>query len=605
MIKRASLLVASLLLPAIAAAQPLTIFDNDRLRFGNGSEDSIVDGTGSLKQPFYFSTAADPDRYFPLTYADGCCFYPIDVAIAVGGDGSNTWNVNGDRFNVAQNGPLTGFSIDDSGYVSTNGGTKGYGVLIASGTATLGTAPNEATLLLEHRYELGETASFIKITTSLTNTTSETLTNVRVWVGTRDDWVGTTDSPTKTRGNIVDGAFVALTDAATRADAIQVTSGAEGVLFYTPDNTGYASQNSCCNFDNTINQNPATAAITATNDGSYGMYFRLPDLAAGATETAVWYYAGGATAEFSDIIADVASAAAALDEISFTTGVFSATLTANGTGYWIVVPAGSDAPTEEQISAGVDYGDVEIVASGSASMLADTPTDFNISGLDQNTDYDLYFVAQSGDPATFTDVTSASFTTLDDDDGVSANEEASAPNGGDGNDDGTPDSQQNDVASISTTEGGYATIVSVSGLSLSSVTENPTLPAPLPDGAITPYGAFGFVANGVTTGATESFQLFLPYDRSITGALKWNSDTNAWDTIGTVSNVGTTFTVITFSIIEGGPYDSDASATTITDPIVPLGARAPAAPVPTLPVWAAILMMLGLVVAARARLSTH
>lgn len=75
---------------------------------------------------------------------------------------------------------------------------------------------------------------------------------------------------------------------------------------------------------------------------------------------------------------------------------FVGTSDQDGTGWWLVVPKGSVAPTSAQVKAGVSYGGVTPVAQGSAAMTADTPASFDVTGLSAATDYDFYLVVAAG-----------------------------------------------------------------------------------------------------------------------------------------------------------------------------------------------------------------
>lgn len=166
-----------------------------------------------------------------------------------------------------------------------------------------------------------------------------------------------------------------------------------------------------------------------------------------------------------------------------------------------------------------------------------------------------------------------------DTDGVSDSTEnlVTNPSGsgtGDGNGDGTADSLQAAVASLPTAAGGgYATVVSVNGRPLSAVSAS-SLPADAPvSSATAPYGAFSFTASGIPVvagGSTESFELYLPYNAQINGALKKNRLTQQWVNVATsVTQVGNK-TKITFSLSDGGVYDADAVINgQIQDPIIP------------------------------------
>lgn len=312
---RALALLALALLTHQASAQ---VLDNGRLRFGNGSQNS-VNAQGNLLQPHYNAGA---NQWYPLTYSN----YPLDNAVGIGGTGTSEWNSTG---TVVENPALANQVVDSSGFVPLSGNV-GYGTLISTGTVTIG----GATLEMRNTYELGVDKSYVKISMRLTNTSATTVENVRVWVGTRDDWVGMTDRPTKTRGNLEASGFAPLGNAATRASAIRITSGAEGVLFYSNSPKAHTIISNCCYFSNARTQNPATSAITQANDGSYALYVRMNDLAVGASEEFSWYYAAGAIADLTSIVDDLAG------EVVSNVNVTSSA----GTGGTITPPSVAVAP---------------------------------------------------------------------------------------------------------------------------------------------------------------------------------------------------------------------------------------------------------------------
>ncbi|HTE39930.1 MAG TPA: hypothetical protein VK629_03820, partial [Steroidobacteraceae bacterium] len=283
-------IVACMLFGAALPANAYEVFDNGRLRFGTGVEPS-VNSNGNFQQPFYYDSSLS--QWFKLTYSS----YPLDNAIGIDGVGTSEWNISG---TVVQNSALTNQVLDASGFTVTSG-SKGYGTIVSTGTVTIA----GKALQLRNTYELGATNSFVKITTRLTNTSGTSVGNVRVWVGTRDDWVGTSDGPTKLRGNLGTGGFTGLASAADRAAALRITSGATGVLFYSTSPKAHTAIHSCCSFSNAYNQNPTTSNITATNDGSYALFVRMSDLADGASEEFTWYYAAGPLSSLDDIVGEV------------------------------------------------------------------------------------------------------------------------------------------------------------------------------------------------------------------------------------------------------------------------------------------------------------
>jgi gliding motility-associated-like protein len=376
-----------------------SVLNNSRLRFGTGSEAS-VNNTGNLQQPFYYN--GDLSLWRKLTYS----VYPLDNAFAIGGDKTSEWNING---TLVPNPTITGQVLDISGFVMTSG-NNGYGTIISTGTITI----SGTTLEIKNTYVLPPDKSYISITSKVKNTSAGTVENVRIWIGTRDDYVGGTDQPTKYKGNLTDGVFVQISNAATRAAALKITTATEGVLFYTNSTKGNTIINGCCDWSNVTNQNPETSVITITSDGSYGFYVRLNDLTVNASDEFTWYYAAGDLAELDEIINDVATVSGAVSNITYTTATFKATTSANSTGYWMVVPRNATTPTEVQIKAGVDYGGVTVTSHGSGAMTADMEATFELTGLTAGTNYDLYFVSEDAAPE-FSEVlkvpfSSASFT---------------------------------------------------------------------------------------------------------------------------------------------------------------------------------------------------
>jgi hypothetical protein len=372
------------------------ILNNGKLRIGNGSEASVFN-TGNLRQPFYWNAATNSWRQ--LTFSTRS----LDNAFGVGGVGTNEWNINGE---IQHNPVLSSQVINTSNYIST-GPSTGYGRIVSTGTITI----NGQLLEITNTYTLPQNSAYITVTVKVKNLSATTMQNVRVWIGTGDDWVGSTDQPTKVKGNLVNGSFVAITNQSTRASAVQITSGSEGVLFYTNSPRGNSGINYCCSFSSIVNQDPTASAITLTNDGSYGFYVRMNDLAVNATDEFTWYYAAGELANLDDIINEVATASGAVQNISYTSAVLNATTSVNSNGYWMVVPRNSTAPTAAQIKAGTNYGAVTVVSSGSGAMTANVQRAFNLTGLTAGTNYDVYFVSQDASNA-YSTVTSVQFTTL-------------------------------------------------------------------------------------------------------------------------------------------------------------------------------------------------
>ncbi|MGV3589591.1 MAG: gliding motility-associated C-terminal domain-containing protein [Adhaeribacter sp.] len=392
-------------------AQSITVLDNGQLRAGNGSQNSI-NGSGNLEQLFYHNGVQNIWRQ--LTFGS----YPLDNAIAVGGAKANEWNING---TIIENPVLSNQVIDKSGYVATSS-NKGYGKIISKGTIQIA----NATLEVENTYTLPQNSAFVEVKVKIKNIGSGLAENVRLWMGTRDDYVGGNDAPIKQRGNLVNGAFVGITNPATKAAAIKISTGDEGVIFYTNSTRANTVINGCCGFRNVINQDPQTSVVYVPDyqnydfengydgnyyfDGSYGFYVRMNDLPAGASDEFSWYYAAGELANLNAIISDVAQVSGSISDITSSQAKFKATSSVAATGYWLVTPRNAQAPTAAQIKAGTNYGNVVITARGSGNMPANVETVFNLTGLNAATNYDFHFVSEDGTPQ-FSDVYRTQFAT--------------------------------------------------------------------------------------------------------------------------------------------------------------------------------------------------
>lgn len=390
------ILLVTILISSQIVFASVVIFNNDHLRFGNGSETSI-NGSGNLLQPFYFSEVYG---WRQLTFSN----YPLDFEIREGGDGTSWWNLNGTSLN---NPVLSGYSLDSTGFTFYENGTKGYGALVTDGTVKI----NGKDIQINNKYELSQGKSFIKVTTKFTNKSESTVSNLRYWVGTRDDYVGGTDGPTKNKGNLIDGEFVTITNQSTPAKALRISTAEEGVLFYTDTDKANIVIGDSWGWTNVINKDPATSPITVTYDNSYAFYVRLNDLAPNASDEIVWYYAAGPLAELEEIVRDVASAAASVFNIQSETADFKTSSSVSGAVYYMVVPSNSTAPTATQIESGANYGGVTVKASGNGSLTAGVEKTFTISGLNAITSYDLYIVVKDNE-GKYSSIAKNSFTTI-------------------------------------------------------------------------------------------------------------------------------------------------------------------------------------------------
>jgi hypothetical protein len=172
-----------------------------------------------------------------------------------------------------------------------------------------------------------------------------------------------------------------------------------------------------------------------------------------------------------------------------------------------------------------------------------------------------------------------------DSDGVDSVVEDGAPNSGDGNDDGTPDSEQLNVASLPNTNGDYVTLAAPEGTVLVGVgaLDNPS-PADTPPGAEFPAGFLSFVIHGVKQGGDVAVQIILhvPPETAVNSYWKYgptpDDPTPHWYEFMFDGTTGAEIAgnVITLHFVDGARGDADLTANgVIGDPGAPAVYTAP------------------------------
>lgn len=340
-----AILFTGLLAPldfANAANPTFYQFDNAKIRIGSFAGENSIVSDGNLAQPWVWNNSLGNWR--KLTYSTR----QLENLVGVGGDGSpigadgdSNWNYNG---TISSGLSSVTYDYTDFHALGTRStGAFGYGTIVATGMKTIGSI----SLTISNIYSLGQSDSFLKVTTRVTNSGSQTATNLRLWVGAPDDWIGDSDGPTKTRGFLSSTEFLNVSGT-TRAPAIKVTSGTEGILFYSSSVKANSSISSCCSLTNAASTKPSSNT-SLTGDGSYALYVRLNDLAQNENESFDWYYAAGDTASLTQTINQVAQAAASWTDQTLANAVsrgstYSDQVTASGTGtitYDLIPSAGT------------------------------------------------------------------------------------------------------------------------------------------------------------------------------------------------------------------------------------------------------------------------
>jgi hypothetical protein len=293
---------------------PVCVFSNPYLRFGTGSENS-VNAQGLFVQPWYFSDTARV--WYKLTFSN----YPLDTAIGTG-SGTSHWSGTTvyDIYALPNEGAVTDYSKFIVNYTDSSK-TVGYGQIVANRTLTIGST----SFIFQNIFSLGENDKFVKIVTRIINFSPYTLENLLIWTGTRDDFVGSTDVNSKTRGNLNTGSFVPITAVGQSSRAIMISNTNEGVLFYSETEGVKTSFALCCSFANAYNTNPNTLAVATTipTDGSYAAVLPFGNVYTGQQASITWYYAAGTISSLSAVAQSVAAAQVADAGISTASPVAS------------------------------------------------------------------------------------------------------------------------------------------------------------------------------------------------------------------------------------------------------------------------------------------
>ncbi len=83
-----------------------------------------------------------------------------------------------------------------------------------------------------------------------------------------------------------------------------------------------------------------------------------------------------------------------LSGVSATSTTLTASSSKAATGYWIALAHGAAVPTVVQVQAFAIYGTAGVLARGTGAMAAGVAKTFAVSGLNANTVYDFYIVAE-------------------------------------------------------------------------------------------------------------------------------------------------------------------------------------------------------------------
>lgn len=287
------------------------VFNNGKIRIGNGWYNSIG-SNGMLEQPWYYDNATSGrNGWYKLTYGA----YHLDQVVAIGGDGTSIWNLNGDIIHTDHEttdyfrlmDKMTNVSVDTSEF------SNGTGTITSTVTFE---SDHYGQFKLINSYTLGTNVNYLKTTTSIKNESGSDASNIRIWIGTRDDYIAFRDDSYKTKGNIGANGFVPITVQTDEAKAIIITedtfasgNGAAVLLYSTSANTNTVIKD-CCSITNIVNLNPVDSLVqTGLEDGSYGIFLSMGSLSNQQTKNLVWYYAAAPVSQLTDLLTQVGQSA--------------------------------------------------------------------------------------------------------------------------------------------------------------------------------------------------------------------------------------------------------------------------------------------------------
>ena len=215
-------------------------------------------------------------RRYKLSYST----YPVDFHATV--DGS-TVVANSDSGSA-----FTTFTEDTSA--------------LSGGVGTITVTSTEGDITLTRAYTMASAASYsMTATITIANGGSADVTG-EAWMGTRDDYVGSSDSPTKTIGSLTASGF-----SNTGANTVEIKSGDEVVYVTSPDtgSQGLIDSSFSPSSFSGIYEQTTSALPSSQSDGGYGVYVNFGTIPAGGEVSRQIIYAAGAV----DVIAQVAQAA--------------------------------------------------------------------------------------------------------------------------------------------------------------------------------------------------------------------------------------------------------------------------------------------------------
>jgi hypothetical protein len=272
-----------------ASADPYSYLNNGILSFaGRFDSNNFYTPGESWQQAFLYTNAFDSSSKIELTNGTGW-----GVTLTKG-----DYCFSGSECYGKTTGVTSTRSVDYAGLSSfSNAGTTyTYGTVVENDAISLGGQSVE----IVSSISLARDSNYAVITTAIRNL-GGSVSDLKLFVNNYDGMIYNDDLYRSTRGNVVNGSFVPLTDTsqssnAVLADALEyVHSGTNyGAILLAGSNTGTLSSIldvGCCSPQSVV-YNPQSQLTQSFRDGQYAILNQLPTLSSGETFTLKWAFGG-------------------------------------------------------------------------------------------------------------------------------------------------------------------------------------------------------------------------------------------------------------------------------------------------------------------------
>jgi len=277
--------------PALAAGE--NYLNNGIISFApnSGTEEFFTEDE-NWRQAYLWRTAFDSASRIEITNGTGWGVTVTDGVNCYAGESCGAYDDNVTKSRTINYSGLSSFE--------EGGRTYTYGTIVETATVSL----NGQNIEIVSSISLSRESNYAVITTTIKNLGSS-VSGLKLLVNNYDGMIDDDSDYRSTRGNVVDGSFIALTDTnqssnAVLADALEFDhNGTDyGAILIAGSHRGSLSSvldDGCCDAD-AVAFNPQNQLFQDEEDGQYAVINGLPTLGSGDSYTLKWAF-GGASYE--------------------------------------------------------------------------------------------------------------------------------------------------------------------------------------------------------------------------------------------------------------------------------------------------------------------